>query len=149
MNRILVITDTWHPQVNGVVRSLEALATAALDLGANVQFLTPQGFRSFRMPTYPEIRLAVTTTTNVARRIEALSVSHVHIATEGPAPTSACLYGVLQFRENPSISEQGCADAAGFSNRWAHLCEPNSRRITSCIVFFECCRFPPRTVIGE
>jgi hypothetical protein len=40
MNRILVITDTWHPQVNGVVRSLEALATAALDLGANVQFLT-------------------------------------------------------------------------------------------------------------
>ena len=80
-HKILVVTDTWHPQVNGVVRSLEALATAALDLGASVQFLTPQGFRSFRMPTYPEIRLAVTTATSVGRRIEALSVSHVHIAT--------------------------------------------------------------------
>ena len=92
MNRILVVTDTWHPQVNGVVRSLEALATAALDLGANVQFLTPQGFRSFRMPTYPEIRLAVTTTTNVAHRIEALSVNHVHIATEGPLGFAAWRY---------------------------------------------------------
>ena len=92
MNRILVVTDTWHPQVNGVVRSLEALATAALDLGANVQFLTPQGFRSFRMPTYPEIRLAATTTTNVAHRIEALSVNHVHIATEGPLGLAARRY---------------------------------------------------------
>ena len=92
MNRILVVTDTWHPQVNGVVRSLEALARAALDLGANVQFLTPQGFRSFRMPTYPEIRLAATTTTNVAHRIEALSVNHVHIATEGPLGIAARRY---------------------------------------------------------
>ena len=92
MNRILVVTDTWHPQVNGVVRSLEALARAALDLGANVQFLTPQGFRSFRMPTYPEIRLAATTTTNVAHRIEALSVNHVHIATEGPLGLAARRY---------------------------------------------------------
>src|SRR5262249_178485 len=50
-----------------------------------------------------------------------------------PAPTSACLYGVLQFCENPSISEQGCANAADYSGRWAHLCEPNSRRITSSV----------------
>src|ERR1700752_1532737 len=49
------------------------------------------------------------------------------------APTYACLYGLLQLCENPSISEQGCADAAGYSNRWAHLCEPNSRRITSSV----------------
>jgi hypothetical protein len=40
---------------------------------------------------------------------------------------------VVQLCENPSISEQGCADAAGYSNRWAHLCEPNSRRITSSV----------------
>src|ERR1700745_366108 len=49
------------------------------------------------------------------------------------APTYACLYGLLQLCENPSISEQGCADAAGYSGRWAHLCEPNSRRITSSV----------------
>ena len=50
-----------------------------------------------------------------------------------PAPTSACLYGLLQLCENPSISEQGCANAAGYSGRWAILCEPNSRRITSSV----------------
>jgi glycosyltransferase involved in cell wall biosynthesis len=92
MNRILVVTDTWHPQVNGVVRSLESLAAAALDLGTQVQFLTPQGFRSLRMPTYPEIRLAVTTAAHVGRRIEALSVSHIHIVTEGPLGFAARRY---------------------------------------------------------
>jgi glycosyltransferase involved in cell wall biosynthesis len=92
MYRILVVTDAWHPQVNGVVRSLEELAAAALDLGASVQFLTPQGFRSFGLPTYPEIRLAVTTASRVGRRIEALSVNHIHIATEGPLGFAARRY---------------------------------------------------------
>ncbi|SFK75335.1 glycosyltransferase family 4 protein [Methylocapsa palsarum] len=92
MKRILVVTDTWRPQVNGVVRSLEALSAAALELGASVQFLSPQGFRSFRMPTYPELRLALTTAGIVGRRIEALSVDHVHIATEGPLGFAARRY---------------------------------------------------------
>jgi hypothetical protein len=55
------------------------------------------------------------------------------ICRAAPASTSARLYGLLQFCENPSISEQGCAGATGDSNRWAHLFEPNSRRITSSV----------------
>ena len=51
--RILIATDAWHPQVNGVVRSIEALATEARRLGAEVDFLTPDGFRTIGMPTYP------------------------------------------------------------------------------------------------
>ncbi len=92
--RILIATDAWHPQVNGVVRSIEALATEARLVGAVVEFLTPEGFRTVSMPTYPDIRLAFVSASQVASRIAALSPDHVHIATEGPiglAARRACL----------------------------------------------------------
>ena len=82
--RILVATDAWHPQVNGVVRSIQAMAAEARRLGAEVHLLTPEGFPGVRAPTYPDIRLALATPGSVARRIEALAPDHVHIATEGP-----------------------------------------------------------------
>ncbi len=82
--RIVIATDAWHPQVNGVVRSIEAMATEARRLGASVDFLTPDGFNFIRAPTYPDIRLAVATPSAVSRRIEALNPDHIHIATEGP-----------------------------------------------------------------
>ena len=50
--RILVATDAWHPQVNGVVRTLTKLADAAKALGVEFTFLTPQSFRTFAMPSY-------------------------------------------------------------------------------------------------
>lgn len=92
--RILIATDAWHPQVNGVVRSIEALATEARRIGARVDFLTPEGFRSIGMPTYPDIRLAFVTPRSAEARIAASSPDHVHIATEGPiglATRRACL----------------------------------------------------------
>ncbi len=82
--RILIATDAWHPQVNGVVRSIQATAAEARRQGARVDLLTPEGFRCVRAPTYPDIRLALVTPGSVARRIEALDPDHVHIATEGP-----------------------------------------------------------------
>lgn len=89
--RILIATDAWRPQVNGVVRSLEAMAQAAGALGAKIDFLTPQDFFSVPMPTYPEIQLALATPGAVARRLER-GYEHVHIATEGPVglATRAC-----------------------------------------------------------
>ena len=48
--RILVATDAWHPQVNGVVRTLTKLADAARGLDVDLTFLTPQSFRTFAMP---------------------------------------------------------------------------------------------------
>ena len=56
---ILVATDAWHPQVNGVVRTLAMTAEAAKPLGVDVSFLTPQSFRTFAMPSYPDLRLAL------------------------------------------------------------------------------------------
>jgi glycosyltransferase involved in cell wall biosynthesis len=66
--KILVVTDAWQPQANGVVRTLNHVAREARVLGADLEFLAPDSFWTLPMPSYPEIRLA----------------SAIHIATEGP-----------------------------------------------------------------
>src|ERR1700716_1557706 len=81
---ILIATDAWHPQVNGVVRTLTSLARSAAGLGADVEFLTPDGFPSVGVPTYPGLRIALPNRSEIARRIEAASPDAIHIATEGP-----------------------------------------------------------------
>src|ERR1700709_2236402 len=48
--RILIATDAWHPQVNGVVRTLTSLARSAAALDADISFLTPEGFSLRRSP---------------------------------------------------------------------------------------------------
>ena len=57
--RILIATDAWRPQVNGVVRTLTSLARSASALGAEIEFLTPDGFPSVGVPTYPGLRIAL------------------------------------------------------------------------------------------
>jgi len=82
--RILIATDAWRPQVNGVVRSLQSLAANAGGLGAGIEFLTPEGFPSFPLPTYPSIRCALPNPREITRRIERVAPDALHIATEGP-----------------------------------------------------------------
>ena len=82
--RILIATDAWRPQVNGVVSTLERMTHAAGEFGAKFEFLTPQGMWTAPMPTYPDIRLALTTPSKITRRIEEIAPDHIHIATEGP-----------------------------------------------------------------
>jgi glycosyltransferase involved in cell wall biosynthesis len=89
--RVLVVTDAWRPQVNGVVRSLEYMAEHGPSFGVEVAFLTPERFRSVPMPTYPEIRLSMTRPEQVGRIIAEAAPDHVHIATEGPIGWSARL----------------------------------------------------------
>lgn len=81
--RILIATDAWRPQINGVVRSLESLAKHIKHLGVEVDFLTPLDFLSIPMPGYNEIRLACATPGAIRRELEK-NYDHVHIATEGP-----------------------------------------------------------------
>ena len=98
--RILIATDAWHPQVNGVVRTLTSLARSASALGAEVEFLTPDGFPSIGVPTYPGLRIALPNRREIARRIEAASPDAIHIATEGPigwAVRAYCLRRMLAF----------------------------------------------------
>ena len=82
--RILIATDAWRPQVNGVVRTLTSLARAAATLGTDIEFLTPDGFPSMQVPTYPGLRVALPNRGEIARRIETASAEAIHIATEGP-----------------------------------------------------------------
>ena len=84
MTHILVATDAWHPQVNGVVRTLTAMAEAAKGLGVDISFLTPQSFRTFAMPSYPDLRLALPRPGRIAAQIKAARPDSIHIATEGP-----------------------------------------------------------------
>jgi glycosyltransferase involved in cell wall biosynthesis len=82
--RILIATDAWHPQVNGVVRTLTSLAGSAEKLGAEIGFINPTGFPSLGVPTYPGLRIALPNRREIAARIEAASPDAIHIATEGP-----------------------------------------------------------------
>ena len=68
--KVLVATDAWRPQVNGVVRTLGSLARAAGKLGVEIEFLSPEGFWTFPVPTYPGLRLALPSRKSVAARIE-------------------------------------------------------------------------------
>ena len=98
--RILIATDAWHPQVNGVVRTLTSLARAAAALDVDISFLTPDGFPSLPVPTYPGLRMALPNRREIARRIEAASPEAIHIATEGPIGWAArgyCLCRKLAF----------------------------------------------------
>ncbi|WP_428524134.1 glycosyltransferase family 4 protein [Roseibium sp.] len=84
MSSILVVTDAWHPQINGVVRSLERTADELRAMGVRMEFLTPQAFKTLPCPTYPEIRLSLTHKGTVRRMMDDFDCEHLHIATEGP-----------------------------------------------------------------
>lgn len=98
--RILIVSDAWHPQVNGVVRTLNTTRAELEALGHAVEIVGPDRFRTVPMPTYPEIRLAVAPGRPLARAIEAFAPEAIHIATEGPLGFAArrhCLRRGLPF----------------------------------------------------
>ena len=87
--RILLVTDAWLPQVNGVVRTLQTTCAALQKAGHQVERISPETFRTVPCPSYPEIRLALFAGRTVARRIEAYRPDAIHIATEGPLGLAA------------------------------------------------------------
>ena len=87
--RIVIVTDAWEPQVNGVVRTLRSVRAELERMGYHVALLTPDRFRSLPCPTYPEIRLALTGAEAIGRLIEAERPDALHIATEGPLGIAA------------------------------------------------------------
>ena len=98
--KVLVATDAWHPQVNGVVHTLGQVAREGRALGAEVDFLSPDQFWTLPMPSYPEIRLALVGTRDVERRLEIARPDAIHVATEGPighAMRRVCLRRNLPF----------------------------------------------------
>ncbi|GAB5374876.1 MAG: bifunctional monoglucosyl/glucuronosyl diacylglycerol synthase [Acuticoccus sp.] len=84
MTTLALVSDAWHPQVNGVVRTLETTRVELEKRGINVAMITPDGYRTVPMPSYPEIRLTVARPRTIHRAIDAVAPDYVHIATEGP-----------------------------------------------------------------
>jgi glycosyltransferase involved in cell wall biosynthesis len=83
--KILIISDAWHPQVNGVVRTYENLSEQLRRLGHEVKVIGPSDFRvCMPMPGYAEIQLAINPYGRLKRIIEAYQPDCIHIAAEGP-----------------------------------------------------------------
>jgi glycosyltransferase involved in cell wall biosynthesis len=88
-HRILIVTDAWLPQVNGVVRTLTTVAEELRAMGHVVEVIGPDRFRTFPCPTYPDIALSLWPRRRLVRMIEAFAPEALHIATEGPLGLAA------------------------------------------------------------
>ena len=97
--RIAIATDAWHPQVNGVVRTLAATVDEVRRRGHQVELITPDRFTTVAMPGYPSIRLAMAPRFGVRRTLDAFAPDIVHLPTEGPLGWSA--RGWCKAREVP------------------------------------------------
>jgi glycosyltransferase involved in cell wall biosynthesis len=89
LQRILIVTDAWEPQVNGVVRTMRAVTQELRRMGYEVEVIGPDRFRTIPCPTYASIRLAVLPRHRLTRMIEAFGPEALHISTEGPLGASA------------------------------------------------------------
>jgi glycosyltransferase involved in cell wall biosynthesis len=89
---IAIVTDAWHPQTNGVVRTLSTTCDVLRGWGHEVTVISPETYPSIPAPTYPEIRLALTAPGAVGRRLAKIAPEAVHIATEGPLGLAARRY---------------------------------------------------------
>lgn len=92
LNRILIVSDAWMPQVNGVVRTLRTVADEMRAMGKEVEVVGPDRFRTVPMPSYPEIQLAIFPGKRLAKIIDDFAPDALHIATEGPLGMAARSY---------------------------------------------------------
>jgi glycosyltransferase involved in cell wall biosynthesis len=98
--RILLATDAWEPQVNGVVRTLTRVVQELREMGHTVEVIHPGMFKTFPLPTYAEIKVAIGVYEPVQERFKAFEPEAIHIATEGPIGLAArriCVEWKLPF----------------------------------------------------
>lgn len=96
--KIALATDAWHPQVNGVVRSLSMTVEQMRRLGHRVEVIEPGRFRTLPCPTYPEIRLALGCKRAVAHMLDEFGPDRIHISTEGPIGWAARAWSIKNKR---------------------------------------------------
>jgi glycosyltransferase involved in cell wall biosynthesis len=123
--KIMIVTDAWAPQVNGVVRTLETLGKDLAILGHTVRYITPLGRRTFPLPTYPEIRLALFQRRALIREIREFAPDAVHIATEGSLGLTArriCL-------------KHGIAFTTAFHTRFAEYVHARFRMVPQKVIW--------------
>jgi glycosyltransferase involved in cell wall biosynthesis len=117
LRRILIVTDAWTPQVNGVVRTLRTITDEMRAMGKTVEVIGPDRFRTVPMPSYPEIRLALFPRRKLARLIEEFQPDALHIATEGPLGIAARAYA----------RRRGIVFTTAFHTRFAEYLQARTR----------------------
>lgn len=94
--KVITVTDAWHPQVNGVVRTIESTNRELQRAGHATALITPQSFIAVPCPAYPEIRLSLFPLRRMTRLLDSelklTPDSAIHIATEGPLGNAARRY---------------------------------------------------------
>ena len=123
--KILIVTDAWTPQVNGVVRTLETLSKDLAALGHTVRMVTPLGRRTFPMPTYPEIRLAFFQKRALTREMREFAPDAVHIATEGS----------LGLAARAVCRKHGIAFTTAFHTRFAEYVHARFRFVPESLIW--------------
>jgi glycosyltransferase involved in cell wall biosynthesis len=106
--RIMIVSDAWRPQVNGVVRTLETVCGELRAMGHTVEVIGPDRFLTLPCPTYPDIRLSLFPRRKLNRLIEAFAPHALHIATEGPLGLAARAWA----------RKRGCAFTTAFHTRF-------------------------------
>lgn len=106
--RILIVSDAWTPQVNGVVRTLQTVAAELRAMGHTVEVIGPDRFVTLPCPTYPDIRLSMLPNRKLGRLIETFAPDALHIATEGPLGGAARAWAL----------RRGCAFTTAFHTRF-------------------------------
>jgi glycosyltransferase involved in cell wall biosynthesis len=92
--RIMIVTDAWEPQVNGVVRTLKQTMDELQKMGHTVGIITPNAFKTIPCPTYPDISLSILPRRGVVEQMKAFAPDAIHIATEGPLGLAARSYAL-------------------------------------------------------
>jgi glycosyltransferase involved in cell wall biosynthesis len=142
--RILIVSDAWRPQTNGVVTTLSQTSTSLTQFGHTLRMVTPDQFRTLPCPTYPEIRVAIFPYRRMAKLIEAFQPQAVHIATEGPLGFAArryCIAHGLRFTTSyhtqfPQYLRERFPIPTSISYRWlrwfhgaAHTCMVSTQTV--------------------
>ncbi|MBV1914153.1 MAG: glycosyltransferase family 1 protein [Pseudomonadales bacterium] len=87
--KIVIVSDAWHPQINGVVTTLTEVSAWLTEQGHEVSCINPELFKTFSCPGYSSIQLAPFSHNKIERLLLDTQPGAIHIATEGPLGLAA------------------------------------------------------------
>jgi glycosyltransferase involved in cell wall biosynthesis len=122
--KIVLVTDAWSPQVNGVVTTLKTTVATLKEMGCDVLVIEPGQFKTFPCPTYHEIRLAWFPYAKMSRILATHAPDAIHIATEGTLGHAArkwCLRNKVPFTTAYHTQfPEYCAARLPIPTRWVY-----------------------------
>src|SRR5262249_35848576 len=100
--RLVLVTETFPPDINGVARTLGRWVDTFRSRGHEVAIIRPRRVgekaspllvRALALPFYPQVRVGMIGLLRMRGLLRDLKPDLIHIATEGPLGLSALLAG--------------------------------------------------------